>query len=324
LVGAGGTIVNLWDDGGTMATVSGVDPSWLALRGTSAFDVRVTGGVTDLSQNRNAAAALGVNEGWNLSSTFGPGVPWPGMWAFSPTDYWGVNYRGYVRQLAGSDWANSSSLLILEPDGGANTSLNDVWGYTTDGGTRELIAVGSTGFACQWDESGGTTYLGNLVQWPLSSSLPLYRVWGSTSQGIVLAVGAGQIATAPLGSSNWTFQSGFPSLGAVGGADPSDVFWIGGDGGYLASMQDGGAPAVSVLHDLRGAVWRGNVLGIWVSSPADAWAVGTGGAMFHLSDAGWSAVPSGTSKDLYQAWVAPDTGDVWVAGESGTILHRAP
>lgn len=57
---------------------------------------------------------------------------------------------------------------------------------------------------------------------------------------------------------------------------------------------------------------------MWGTGPADVWAVGTEGTLAHFDGVGWSAVPSGTTSDLYGLGSGPS--DVWAVG-GRDVLH---
>ena len=62
------------------------------------------------------------------------------------------------------------------------------------------------------------------------------------------------------------------------------------------------------------------LLGVWGTSPSDAWAVGYGDPILHWNGSAWSPSRSGTSVELSGVW-GSGPSDVWVAG-AGAILHR--
>jgi hypothetical protein len=71
---------------------------------------------------------------------------------------------------------------------------------------------------------------------------------------------------------------------------------------------------------------------MWGSSRSNVWVVGGNlinsaacciGAMSHYDGKAWSPVLVPTQPMLYDVWGISAT-DVWVVGDSGTILHGAP
>jgi photosystem II stability/assembly factor-like uncharacterized protein len=76
-----------------------------------------------------------------------------------------------------------------------------------------------------------------------------------------------------------------------------------------------------------GQIWSSQVLTPQVNLRAvsllgyEAWAVGDGGHIFHMTDSGfWSPMPSPTDADLYGVMV-DDSGKGWAVGRDGTILE---
>ncbi len=59
---------------------------------------------------------------------------------------------------------------------------------------------------------------------------------------------------------------------------------------------------------------------LFAVSPADVWAIGSGGVIMHFDGTLWSLVPSGTTNELDDIWMASAT-DGWIVGAGGTLLR---
>jgi hypothetical protein len=107
-------------------------------------------------------------------------------------------------------------------------------------------------------------------------------------------------------------QTGKPSLQAIHGSSPTDVWAIGYDGIIMHRGPTGWAPVDSGLTV--------RLKGVWASSANDAWIVGDGGTILRWNGSTWSAVNSGVSTNLNAVW-GNSSNDVWFAGSSGVILR---
>jgi hypothetical protein len=102
-------------------------------------------------------------------------------------------------------------------------------------------------------------------------------------------------------------------LYGVWGSSSSDV-WAVGDSGTILHYQGGKWSSVTsgTTDDLNA---------VFGMSAAKIWAVGAGGTILHYNGLGWSAQTSGVSNNLFGIWGSTATGDLYVVGGAGTILH---
>lgn len=63
-----------------------------------------------------------------------------------------------------------------------------------------------------------------------------------------------------------------------------------------------------------------NVYAGWAASPSDAWAVGSDGLIMHWDGTSWTTTPSNTYADL-RAISGSAPNDIWAVGVNGTVLH---
>jgi photosystem II stability/assembly factor-like uncharacterized protein len=123
------------------------------------------------------------------------------------------------------------------------------------------------------------------------------------------------------GGAHWTrltILSGFFRSWIV--ALTSDQAVIGGAGGRLSHMTDGGAtwqPSWRTAAD-----FTGDFTAVRFANARTGWAAGAGGTILMTADAGrtWSAQVSGTTADLAGLCFL-DANDGWTVGKGGTILH---
>jgi hypothetical protein len=58
----------------------------------------------------------------------------------------------------------------------------------------------------------------------------------------------------------------------------------------------------------------------WAAAPDELWVVGDSGTILHFDHGTWRGEQSGTIRSLYAVW-GTGSDDVWAAGSSGTMLH---
>jgi hypothetical protein len=141
---------------------------------------------------------------------------------------------------------------------------------------------------------------------------------------------------------------------AIWGPSADDVWIIDGEGGLLHGVNDTWTQVTSIAADPRltgihgtssrdvwavgpyglyhwdGTSWTAEPQGenaglfaVWAASPGEAWVVGDGGWIVHVTDTAFQGVPSGTTDPLYAVWGTSRT-DVWVGGLDGVLLHYEP
>ena len=210
------------------------------------------------------------------------------------------------------------------------------------GAGGQLWLVGDAGTVLVRDAKGAITPVatGKGDDW-----LTVYAVgndvWIASRQTLLRRAGAG---------GSWVEQSGYGTLGDLRhlhGSAPDNV-WIFGDkstarfdganftvhaqgawAGWVFSKSDvwtsrsGGS-----LRHFDGSNWAPATLGdqsltaFCSDAPGKLWAVGRAGLVGRYEDGGWRQVPSGYIRNLRGVW-ANAAGEVWLAGEKGTILYRA-
>jgi len=100
-----------------------------------------------------------------------------------------------------------------------------------------------------------------------------------------------------------------------------DEAWAVGESGsaILISNADGAEPT---LKEFDTRTWK-SLNGVWVASPAEAWAVGAAGTVRrYTGDPGVWEVVSGipTDEDLRAIW-GSSSRDIWVVGDAGVVLR---
>jgi hypothetical protein len=145
----------------------------------------------------------------------------------------------------------------------------------------------------------------------------LYAIWGS-SPNDVWAVGS-YGAVAHFDGQTWsTATTTLPNM------ETSTLYAINGTGpGDVWAVGRNG-----MVGHYDGNAWTfapraslSDLYGVHAASPDDVWAVGKSGARQHYTIAGgWTLLPTFTSLELRGVYSA-GPNDVWVAGDSGTVLH---
>jgi len=277
--------------GGTNSSLGGV---W----GTSSSDVWAVGSETILHFNGATWSSVTGGATWILFK----------VWGSSPSDVWAVG-QSYTTgnptflHYDGMNWSAVPSPSIYQLAGIWGSSASDVW------------AVGVGGTIIHYDGTNWSSVLSGTTQ-------QLNSVWG-TSASNVWAVGSQTILH--YDGTRWsTVYDASNVVSGVQGTSRSDVWAVGSsvslhyDGTSWASFQSG-----LELPNFA--------LGVWASSPRNVLAVGyTGfksaccpGKIAQFNGTTWSSVPIGTLPSLRAIW-GSSASDVWIVGDSGTVLHGSP
>ncbi|HEU0055570.1 MAG TPA: hypothetical protein VFQ39_20420 [Longimicrobium sp.] len=206
--------------------------------------------------------------------------------AFAAGETSAAPFHGVILRNDGDGWRS------MDPP---HDSLTGLWGSSAN----DLWAVGGTSIR---HRVGG--------RWSVAASpdgMPLADVWGASADD-VWAVGDSGVAR--FDGAGWSRAAGpgIP-LHTVWGSSPTDV-WAGG---------------FQALAHWNGSSWSTTPVGtgrfakIWGSSSAKVFAVGQGGDIRRWDGTAWTAMSSGTTRDLSDVWGAgPD--DVYAVG-AGIVLH---
>jgi photosystem II stability/assembly factor-like uncharacterized protein len=261
------------------------------------------------------------------------------VWGSSPTDLWVVGTRGTILHGDGTtftavDWSP-------DPDAGVDTDtiFFSVWGVAKDdvwvgaSGAPLHYSIGRGG-APAWEEVEGSIWDGTSA-----SQGRIAAIWGSAKDGLWIAGspswrfnGYGSFwssGTDPDGNFVWNavdaYEGDFtssPTLHAIWGAGPNDVFAVGGEGKAFRYVPppDEATPARWTELNTFTTV---PLDGIWGSSASDVWAVGGDGTLRHFTgDAtqGFAVVDTPTNRALHGI-TGTGPSDIWAVGDGGTVLH---
>ncbi len=133
-------------------------------------------------------------------------------------------------------------------------------------------------------------------------------------------------AEGPIAARSWNFGDGATATTQ----NPSHTYAIGGSYTVTLTVTDGGGAqattqrAVSVgFFTTWTAVPSGttrDLEGAWGGSASDFWAVGRSGTILRQNGAGWSTVTTGFTQNLF-AVGGTGANDVWAVGASGPVTH---
>jgi hypothetical protein len=228
------------------------------------------------------------------------------LWV-NPADAIAVGERGVILRQNGSSW--------MEESVGTGYDLAGVWQqsgiaiavgrYTADGLDWRQAILMNTG--AQWMDAG-----------PMGDAQRLYDVWG-TDPANVYAVGwAGEILH--YNGNSWSIldvgNGDAAYLKAVHGTSADNVIAVGrtDDLRALVCRFDGTSWTKVTLNDAE------ELSGVWVLDPANAFAVGPGGAIRRFDGTVWQRMKSPTRAPLFCAW-GSGASDVYAGGLDGTLLH---
>lgn len=270
-----------------------------------------------------------------VPTTVSPFYVLQAVWGTSKNDVWAVGSGGTIVHYDGTAWSASKS--------GLTNTFNAVWAsgpddvYVVSSNTALLHGTGVHGgpaSAATWTP----------IPAPLASgSASINAVWGSSASDVRIGgssysysdpdtfeshTGNQFIATAADGGAkSWAPVTGTGTVHAIWGSSAGNL-WLAVDNSQTKPWQtaltlhgtpaDGGALAFDEVDSQSSDILES----IHGSSPSDVWAVGTGGAIRHITpgDTRWQVVSSPTKARLHAVF-AIGPNDVWAAGDSGTILH---
>ncbi len=270
---------------------------------------------------------------WQRLQIPGLGLVWA-IWGASPTDLWIVEFHGRVLRGDGSTWRVAAAPSMAGARRIWGSDANNIW------------VVGDRGLAQQFDG----------VAWHDRSPgmlTQLWDVWGTAANDMWL-VGDGVFHWNGARMSSHSFDvpsSGMPrDLKAVWGTAPNDV-WIAGESGVLNHFA--GARFNLVPSALRvnftagttvrnGSVYVGSTSAIYrvtssgvvettplIGSPLamtsfddEAWAVGHGGGIAHLSGGQWTEQVRTVGFPLLDVHGSA-VDNVWAVGPEplGLLIH---
>ena len=258
--------------------------------------------------------------------------------ARGPTDVWIAGWYNTLLHWDGNAWtqfhvtAQRLFALAAEPsgavwvvgDGGLAARFDGTAFTITDTGTdlplagvaavadNQVYAVGNGGTALLWDGARWSPAGGLRLPIPESAATraetrDLYSVWG-TGPGDVWIGGAG-VLWRKQGDSWTTAYVGSRAFSAIAGTSASNVWFAGGDG---AVLRWNGTTLVAVHAN---AVFGATAIA--VASDTDVW-VSYYQSVEHWDGTTWTKVSLTYSLASLSGVAA---GDVWGAGERGSIVH---
>lgn len=249
--------------------------------------------------------------------------------------------------------------------GGPDHSIGPTWKTLVSGTSAEFHGVWGSSFSNVYmvgaeSTLGGVIFEGSAASgWTkVFNACPYFYGLSGSGSFNQYAVGTGGAIYYSSGSSCWTSQASGTSnpLYAVW-IGTSDVYGVGLKGTIVHSTLLGGgswtvvspSPTTEALSGIWGVpdgtdvyavgtngvilrsispgAWNSEVSGstaslnaVWGSGSGDVYVVGSSGTIIHLSSTSWTTEASGTSSTLHAIW-GSGTGDVYAAGDGGIILH---
>ncbi len=346
-------IRDLWGpEPGTFSLVAGSSIAWfdgVAWRAESVIATSVYGQWGfDFDNQVTVSAGLSTHwvdgvQSWYPTPTAEPLFD---IWGRATDDYYAVGRFGNVAHFDGNGWEalNSGSFsnladITVTPTGFvAVGSQGSVLRRTATTWIEETVPAGYDLSGIWESVEGSAIAVGRFspdeVQWRqailvntgagwVDAGTPgtaprLFDVWGSASDDVFAVGWAGEILH--YDGAAWSVVAGLGQdaafLHSVTGASASSVFSVGrtNDLSGLVAHYDG-------------AVWRSTTIpgaeelyGVYVKSPAAAFAVGSLGSIFRYDGTSWESMQSPTDEALLCVW-GSDSGDVYAAGWRGTLIQ---
>jgi photosystem II stability/assembly factor-like uncharacterized protein len=254
----------------------------------------------------------------------------------SVSDVWAAGTLGTIVHFDGTSWTRSElsnretarGLWLRESGEIAIAAWSSVY-------TRNL-AVPDAGTG---PSAGGWTLTSPTLSSELtlySASLMLTYAWSAPGSqwlwcpalSYAGATGLWRIRQSP--SNQLEIQAGLPSatckdygcqrLRSIHGASADEMWTVGESGSaFLVRGAEGDTPSVKAFN----AQTSNSLNGVWVASPADAWAVGANGTIRRYTGHPliWDVVSDVPTRQALQAVWGSSSTDIWAVGDAGVVLH---
>ena len=223
------------------------------------------------------------------------------IWGTSASNIYMAGESGVLLHYDGFSWSSINT--------GTTSTLGGVWGTAPD----NIYVVG---------DSGTVLHYNGLSWTKINTGYNAYYagVWGSGPNDVFLL---GSDAIVHWNGAMWQVQATFPKyMVDIWGNGPNDVFAVGTFG----------------LQHFDGNTWSGlslpmapkaGLLGIW-GLGKNVYAVGFPGApgdpsmVLHFDGSSWLPLTTGYNTYILQDAWGDTQGNIYVVGDSGTILRYAP
>lgn len=268
------------------------------------FSGSCEGGSCDLAVKQRTRLNVGfpghvcTGKGWCWQS-FGPQGNWlNGFWGASVSNVWAVGFAGTLLHNDGFGWTQPQRVTDKNLRGIWGSAANDIWAVG-DGGL--LLRYSGT----SWSEVPGVT------------QQDLYAVWGAAANDIWAVGDKGTILH--YDGSRWTVEQSSTSalLRKVKGSGASNV-WIVGENAVLRSSGSGFTAVTGVPTTTTTSYYD-----VWTGGADSAVIVGASGFVGALNGGQWSQIPSGTALRTFYGVAATSPSDIWVAGDSNTLIYSS-
>jgi len=256
------------------------------------------------------------------------------LWGANENDVWAVGYSGVIYHFDGTRWERQNS--------GTTASLHAVWGVDSE----RVVAVGD-GTVLFHD---GGRWVDQDVNWDWS----FHGVWGSSFDSLWLVGDHSAIWLREDGGFveqlNPFFQLHCTYMNIFGldeqtvwiPAGQSLLFHDGYEWNLGASLDEGSS--INVVWGLPGQGqawaagtgiwslpgmqqeyaaqdWHDTITGVWGAGPERLWAVGNDGLILERGQDGWQFWGLPEARVFLSGVWAADPCDVFVSGDSSTVLH---
>ncbi len=266
----------------------------------------------------DAFLARGSAKGWTQLGGNQPYMTWNGLWGDGAGTLWGVGVNARIGRFADGIFEEDESYV----PGGA-PYLNAIGGTAPE----NLWAVGESGVILQRDGE----------KWVERSSPvrpEFVAIWADEERAFAIG---DQRELYRADADGWApvedpgFESDDWHVNPTGMWGHGNFVWIVTQSSELAGATrqilrwDGQSLEPENIKASEGSPVSG-LLGlrdIWGLRPEELWAVGASGKVLRRQDVLWVEEFAGTAQDL-NAVFGTASGDVWIVGNAGTLLHRPP
>ena len=282
-----------------------------------------------LREDLHAVWAQSATQGW-IAGARGVLLQWDGarlrprasgtpehlyaLWGSGPDDVWAGGAKGTLLHKDSSGWTLQAAVT--------SEDLKFIWGS----GPNDVWAGGEVGPFLHYD---GTRWSST----PRPSAAPFTRIWGASSSDVwVMASGWGNGVWRWNGAAWNEVSFSVPNvientaLYSLWGSGPNDVWLLGIDNDWQASVFHWDGAQWGSPHVFAGVKEFAGRKSIWASGPNDVWAAIADGELRHFDGTSWSEPAPGPlpSGHYVHAFGGPGAAQVWAVGSRGLVLHLGP
>jgi len=253
--------------------------------------------VTDSGTPPGPAAGC-TQDGWCWAHPLAEGNTLLAVWGAASADVWAVGERGAILHWDGQRW-----LPVASP---TQEFLRCVWGS----GPSDVWAAGDHA-VIHWDGK----------RWTMVKDATITSIHGSGPDNVWFAWASTYLQWNGQDLKEGTYSNagdnGYYNL-ALWAESPTRVWSVGYPATIEVGKVSGRELVFDIVHSIEGTA---RLTAVW-GTGTELWTVSEKGGVYHRAGGQLTAIPSGADIDIsLNAIWGSAPGDIWVAGDEGTILR---